>query len=334
MLVCVDTLAPGSRRAGRTACIARTRQLTDSPSTPINATCQHAARQRARSPCAQLSPIAGCSTAHTVCANAASIAAASCSVKTTNGDPSQSRSDRSPAGSSLVRAASTGQAQEESPPRPQSEQEEERSRRRATRARTGGARTSTGAGTRPGARPQSGAAAAPPSRSRAGRSRRRPCLPDSAAATRSRPGSAAARTTSRRQSRGQSRSAAASTAYALAYDDGATETGVAASFIRRVGGASTPATQSAPNTTPAPELDGLVAYSKGGAPAPAAPRTSHAASLTAKPRPRAPMMMMTTTTRSKSSRASTTGRRRLPSRGGRPSHARHRGAQSTTSGEE
>ena len=39
---------------------------------------------------------------------------------------------------------------------------------------------------------------------------------------------------------------------------------------------------------PAPELDGLVAYSKGGAPAPAAPRTSHAASLTAKPRPRAP----------------------------------------------
>jgi len=77
--------------------------------------------------------------------------------------------------------------------------------------------------------------------------------------------------------------------YALAYDDGATETGVAASFIRRVGGASTPATtQSAPKpAAPAPELDGLVAYSKGGAPAPAAPRTSHAALLTAKPRPRA-----------------------------------------------
>ena len=79
--------------------------------------------------------------------------------------------------------------------------------------------------------------------------------------------------------------------YALKYDDGATETGVAAAFIRRVGGASTPATQqSAPKpAAPAPELDGLVAYSKGGAPAPAAaPRTSHAASLTAKPRPRAP----------------------------------------------
>ena len=77
--------------------------------------------------------------------------------------------------------------------------------------------------------------------------------------------------------------------YALAYDDGATETGVSASFIRRVGGASTPpATQSTPTPPPAPELDGLVAYSKGGAPAPAAPRTSHAASLTAKPRPRAP----------------------------------------------
>ena len=78
--------------------------------------------------------------------------------------------------------------------------------------------------------------------------------------------------------------------YALAYDDGATETGVSASFIRRVGGASTPATQqSAPKpAAPAPELDGLVAYSKGGAPAPVAPRTSHAASLTAKPRPRAP----------------------------------------------
>ena len=79
--------------------------------------------------------------------------------------------------------------------------------------------------------------------------------------------------------------------YALAYDDGATETGVAAAFIRRVGGAKTPATQqSAPKpAAPAPELDGLVAYSKGGAPAPAAaPRTSHAASLTAKPRPRAP----------------------------------------------
>ena len=75
--------------------------------------------------------------------------------------------------------------------------------------------------------------------------------------------------------------------YALAYDDGATETGVAASFIRRVGGAKTPATQrSAPKPPPAPELDGLVAYSKGGAPAPAEPRTSHAASLTAKPRPR------------------------------------------------
>jgi len=78
--------------------------------------------------------------------------------------------------------------------------------------------------------------------------------------------------------------------YALKYDDGATETGVAASFIRRVGGAKTPATQqSAPKpAAPAPELDGLVAYSKGGAPAPAAPRTSHAASLTAKPRQRAP----------------------------------------------
>ena len=77
--------------------------------------------------------------------------------------------------------------------------------------------------------------------------------------------------------------------YALAYDDGATETGVSASFIRRVGGAKTPATtQSTPTPPPAPELDGLVAYSKGGAPAPAAPRTSHAASLTAKPRPRAP----------------------------------------------
>ena len=77
--------------------------------------------------------------------------------------------------------------------------------------------------------------------------------------------------------------------YALAYDDGATETGVSASFIRRVGGASTPpATQSTPTPPPAPELDGLVAYSKGGAPAPAEPRTSHAASLTAKPRPRAP----------------------------------------------
>ena len=79
--------------------------------------------------------------------------------------------------------------------------------------------------------------------------------------------------------------------YALAYDDGATETGVAASFIRRVGGVKTPAMQqSAPKpAAPAPELDGLVAYSKGGAPAPAAaPRTSHAASLTAKPRPRAP----------------------------------------------
>ena len=75
--------------------------------------------------------------------------------------------------------------------------------------------------------------------------------------------------------------------YALAYDDGATETGVSASFIRRVGGTSTPpATQSTPTPPPAPELDGLVAYSKGGAPAPAAPRTSHAASLTAKPRPR------------------------------------------------
>ena len=79
--------------------------------------------------------------------------------------------------------------------------------------------------------------------------------------------------------------------YALSYDDGATETGVAASFIRRIGGVKTPATQqSAPRpAAPAPELDGLVAYSKGGAPAPAAaPRTSHAASLTAKPRPRAP----------------------------------------------
>ena len=60
--------------------------------------------------------------------------------------------------------------------------------------------------------------------------------------------------------------------YALAYDDGATETGVSASFIRRVGGASTPpATQSTPTPPPAPELDGLVAYSKGGAPAPAPP---------------------------------------------------------------
>jgi hypothetical protein len=76
--------------------------------------------------------------------------------------------------------------------------------------------------------------------------------------------------------------------YALAYDDGATETGVATAFIRRVGGAKTPATQqSAPKPPPAPELDGLVAYSKGGAPAPTEPRTSHAASLTAKPRPRA-----------------------------------------------
>jgi len=78
--------------------------------------------------------------------------------------------------------------------------------------------------------------------------------------------------------------------YSLAYDDGATETGVSASFIQRVGGAKTPATQqSAPKpTAPAPELDGLVAYSKGGAPVPAAaPRTSHAASLAAKPRPRA-----------------------------------------------
>ena len=77
--------------------------------------------------------------------------------------------------------------------------------------------------------------------------------------------------------------------YSLAYDDGATETGVTASFIRRVGGAKTPATQqSAPKpAAPAPELDGLVAYSKGGNPAPAAaPRTSHVASLTAKPRPR------------------------------------------------
>ncbi len=77
--------------------------------------------------------------------------------------------------------------------------------------------------------------------------------------------------------------------YALAYDDGATETGVAASFIRRVGGAAAQAVPAKPiaQAAPAPELDGLVAYSKGGAPAPTAPRTSHAASLTAKPRPRA-----------------------------------------------
>ena len=39
--------------------------------------------------------------------------------------------------------------------------------------------------------------------------------------------------------------------YALAYDDGATETGVSASFIRRVGGASTPATHAErAHTTP------------------------------------------------------------------------------------
>ena len=79
--------------------------------------------------------------------------------------------------------------------------------------------------------------------------------------------------------------------YALAYDDGATETGVAASFIRRVGGTAAQAVPAKPmaQAAPAPELDGLVAYSKGGNPAPAAaPRTSHAASLTAKPRPRAP----------------------------------------------
>jgi len=77
--------------------------------------------------------------------------------------------------------------------------------------------------------------------------------------------------------------------YALKYDDGATETGVAAAFIRRVGGTAAQAVPAKPvaPAAPAPELDGLVAYSKGGVPAPAAaPRTSHAASLTAKPRPR------------------------------------------------
>ena len=77
--------------------------------------------------------------------------------------------------------------------------------------------------------------------------------------------------------------------YALAYDDGATETGVSASFIRRLGGTAAQAVPAKPvaPAAPAPELDGLVAYSKGGVPAPAAaPRTSHAASLTAKPRPR------------------------------------------------
>ena len=284
MLVCVDTLAPGSRRAGRTACIARTRQLTDSPSTPINATCQHAARQRARSPCAQLSPIAGCSTAHTVCANAASIAAASCSVKTTNGDPSQSRSDRSPAGSSLVRAASTEQTQEESAPRPQGQQEEERSRRSRARART---RASTSAGTRPGARPQSVAAAAPKAE----------------AAPAARDDVRACRIQQRRQGRGPVRRRRG----LLPGDNHGVKTArrrqvlVCSGLRRRCDGngrrgcvhparrrrvdAGDDAAERA-QTTPAPELDGLVAYSKGGAPAPAEPRTSHAASLTAKPRPR------------------------------------------------
>jgi len=77
--------------------------------------------------------------------------------------------------------------------------------------------------------------------------------------------------------------------YALAYDDGATETGVVASFIRRLGGTAAQAVPAKPvaPAAPAPELDGLVAYSKGGAPVPTEPRTSHAASLTAKPRQRA-----------------------------------------------
>jgi hypothetical protein len=76
--------------------------------------------------------------------------------------------------------------------------------------------------------------------------------------------------------------------YALAYDDGAKETGIAATLIRRVGGTAAQAapTQPVAPTAPAPQLDGLVAYSKDGAVAPAAaPRTSHRASLTAKPQP-------------------------------------------------
>ena len=77
--------------------------------------------------------------------------------------------------------------------------------------------------------------------------------------------------------------------YALAYDDGAKETGIAATLIRRVGGTAAQAapTRPAAPTAPAPQLDGLVAYSKDGATLPAAaPRTSHRASLTAKARPR------------------------------------------------
>ena len=63
--------------------------------------------------------------------------------------------------------------------------------------------------------------------------------------------------------------------YALSYDDGATETGVAASFIRRLGSTAAQAVPAKPmaQAAPAPELDGLVAYSKGGAPAPTATRT-------------------------------------------------------------
>ena len=65
-----------SREQRDTACIARTRPLTDCPGTPINATCQHAARQRARSPRTQL-PLQG---AALHCANAASITRINCSV--------------------------------------------------------------------------------------------------------------------------------------------------------------------------------------------------------------------------------------------------------------